>query len=711
MPIRYLYDLESDGFLDSMTRIHVLVLYNMDTKDTLVFRHNDTENTIEQGVRLLEVADLRAGHNIIGFDEHAIRKVFPDYNPIGKVIDTLVLSRVTAPDIKVFDYRLFNSGKMASNMIGSHSLKAWGIRLGKSKGDYSDDMKAQGLDPWASWNQAMEDYCVQDVEVTKELWNRAIQKKIDPRCVELEHDIHELCVEMEQNGFPFDIAAAENLASQLEQLIDPLTEKAVAEFGARHFVPKKKRVVKPQFYDPEGIQLRKEKKGEFYKPNAEWGEDMSRSWWGEVTVPKVNYSRDGVKYVKDAPHCKAEWVDFNPTSRQQIVDKLITDHNWVPNDFTDTGMPSIDDGVLRKLAGHIPVCSALADLFFVKKIYGQLKSGNKSWINCYNKDTGKIHARTNAGGTVTGRAAHSNPNIGQVPSVLLGPVFLKDGSPNPALLLPNGDWHPLAYDKRGALHTKEAPLPGFAGEYGWECRSLFHVPEEWVQVGIDLSGIEFRCLAERIAEFDGGTMIDIIVSGQDIHRYNMTMTGITDRGMIKRVLYALLYGAGDLKLGLTANPRLSLTEALQYGREVRALLMDKLPALNSVINKIKKEAQKGYLIGLDGRHLKVRSEHSALNTDLQSAAGLIAKKWLVTTRKNAIDHGMRLGWKMQDGSLGDFVMLAFVHDEQQNAVAPELAAGFAKIAIDAAAETGKYFGFKCPISAEAKIGRNWAECH
>lgn len=707
---RALFDIEGNGFLKSITRIHVLAIRDMDTGVTHVFRHNDTENTIEDGARILQDADLLVGHNIVTYDLKVIKKLFPWFAPKGLVRDTLVLSKLAAPDIRNFDFNLFNRGLMDSDTIGSHSLKAWGIRLGKHKGDYSDVMKSKGLDPWASWNQEMEDYCIGDLDVTEALWNQAVKQQISSVCVELEHDIRDLCSEMEENGFPFDLAAAEKLASELEAQIEPLREKAKTEFGHAHFVPEKRLLIRPLFYDPDGKQKKKEESGGFYTPNPAFGEDDSRAWWGKVTLPKVNYRRGDTQYVKGQPFCKAEWREFNPTSRPQIVDIMTSKWGWVPQDFTDTGMPSVDDSVLRKLADHYPVCQALADLFFTQKIYGQIKAGKHSWIRHFNKDTGCIHGHIDTGGAVTGRCTHRNPNLGQVPSVMSGAVFLKDGTPNPNFITKDGEWHPRVFDKNGAI-KKEAPLFGRDGEYGWECRSLFYVPDGWEQVGVDLMGIEFRCLAEVVAEFDNGAMIEVIVSGQDVHAYNMSLTGIKDRGLIKRVLYALLYGAGDLKLGLTAKPTASIIEAIALGKQLRATLMEGMPALRMAIDKTKQQASLGYLIGLDGRRLKVRSPHSAFNTKLQSAAGLIAKKWLVLTRKNALAAGMRCGWEMPDGELGDFVMLAFVHDEQQNAVAPELTYGFAEIAKNAAIETGQFFKLRCPINADAKIGRNWAECH
>lgn len=67
------------------------------------------------------------------------------------------------------------------------------------------------------------------------------------------------------------------------------------------------------------------------------------------------------------------------------------------------------------------------------------------------------------------------------------------------------------------------------------------------------------------------------------------------------------------------------------------------------------------VLGLDKRVIYVRSEHSALNTLLQSAGALICKKWVCLVEENMRKAGYRHGWKDTDGRDGDFAMMAWVH--------------------------------------------------
>ena len=54
-------------------------------------------------------------------------------------------------------------GNMPTKLYGSHSLKAYGYRLGVYKGDFGE------TSDWKEWSQEMQDYCVQDVKVTEKL--------------------------------------------------------------------------------------------------------------------------------------------------------------------------------------------------------------------------------------------------------------------------------------------------------------------------------------------------------------------------------------------------------------------------------------------------------------------------------------------------------------------------------------------------------------
>mgnify|MGYP003133065410 CR=1 FL=1 len=170
-----IFDLETNGLLHDLTRIHCLSIYDSETDEIESFNdERDNAYSITEGLGKLSTADSIIGHNIIGFDLPSIRKLYPFFSTTARVIDTLILSRLYFPDILLnkLDYstkeRLEKEGledPMPGQLRGRHSLEAWGYRLKHYKGEFSKTTD------WKSWSPEMQTYCEQDVSVTKSLCN------------------------------------------------------------------------------------------------------------------------------------------------------------------------------------------------------------------------------------------------------------------------------------------------------------------------------------------------------------------------------------------------------------------------------------------------------------------------------------------------------------------------------------------------------------
>ena len=200
-----------------------------------------------------------------------------------------------------------------------------------------------------------------------------------------------------------------------------------------------------------------------------------------------------------------------------------------------------------------------------------------------------------------------------------------------------------------------------------------------------------------MAKHDGGEYAKVILEG-DIHSVNQSAAGLPTRDNAKTFIYAFLYGAGDAKLGSIVG------KGRQAGAKLRSKFLAGLPALEKLVRGVKKRAaEKGYLIGLDGRKLHIRSDHAALNTLLQSAGALVMKKALVILDADLQAAGLVPGVHYE--------FLANVHDEWQIEVDEDKAEFVGKTAQAAIRKAGDYFGFRCPLDGEFKIGRNWAETH
>ena len=169
------FDLETNGlsFTNEDPRIHCIALHFAKDERTEAFNDEaystsakelpmGSNYSITTALSHLEVADVIVGHNIIGFDLPYIHHLYPWFNPRGTIIDTLLLSRLYHPNLLDIDKK--NAWKnMPTKLYGSHSLKAYGYRLGVYKGDFGE------TSDWKEWSQEMQDYCVQDVKVTEKL--------------------------------------------------------------------------------------------------------------------------------------------------------------------------------------------------------------------------------------------------------------------------------------------------------------------------------------------------------------------------------------------------------------------------------------------------------------------------------------------------------------------------------------------------------------
>lgn len=178
----------------------------------------------------------------------------------------------------------------------------------------------------------------------------------------------------------------------------------------------------------------------------------------------------------------------------------------------------------------------------------------------------------------------------------------------------------------------------------------------------------------------------------DIHTRNAEAAGI-DRSTAKTMVYALLYGCGIAKLGTI------LGVGTKEAENTLDNFYSNTPKLRPLITKVQGYAKEGWVPGLDNRRVQVRSEHAALNTLLQSCGAIIAKQWNIEMHKTFRQRKLEVR------------QVAFVHDEIQIEAAESDAEEVASIMEESAVKAGIALGFRCPIAAESKVGRNWYETH
>ena len=159
------FDLETNGLLRDLTKIHCLAIYDLDEATTYIYNdEGGSKEPLIRGITRLEEADSIIGHNVIGFDCPCITSLYPFFNRTSGVIDTLLLSRLFHPDLLAIDTKR-KWDNMPLQLYGRHSLEAYGHRLKCYKGSFGKTTD------WSDWSQEMEDYMEQDVVVTTKLWH------------------------------------------------------------------------------------------------------------------------------------------------------------------------------------------------------------------------------------------------------------------------------------------------------------------------------------------------------------------------------------------------------------------------------------------------------------------------------------------------------------------------------------------------------------
>ncbi len=339
---------------------------------------------------------------------------------------------------------------------------------------------------------------------------------------------------------------------------------------------------------------------------------------------------------KTGKQLKDKVTVFNLASRKQIADRLMG-LGWKPSKHTEKGQPIVDETTLENI--KIPEAQMIAEYLMMQKRVGLIDS----WLKFVQPDD-RVHGAVITNGAVTGRMTHHSPNMGQIPSV--------------------------------------------SKPYGDRCRQLWTVDDGSVLVGTDLSGIELRCLAHYMND---KAWTEELLNG-DIHQKNAKAAGI-DRPTAKTMVYALLYGCGIGKL----------SSILDTSKRQAQITLDNFyrntPKLKQLMEKVQKVAAQGYVPGLDGRRIVVRSEHAALNTLLQGCGAIIAKQWCIEAHK--VFKAKRIPVKQ----------VAFVHDEIQIETEEKYGEDVAAIMVQSAAKAGTTLGFRCPVDAESKIGKNWFDTH
>lgn len=341
---------------------------------------------------------------------------------------------------------------------------------------------------------------------------------------------------------------------------------------------------------------------------------------------------------KTGKRLKDKITEFNPASRQQIASRLI-ELGWVPTELTPTGQPKVDEKTLSHCS--IPVAETLATYFMLQKRSALVKSWIKSCT-----DENRVHCKYRTLGAITNRMSCVDPNLQQVPAVRV--------------------------------------------QYGKECRELFKAATGNKLLDTDAAGLELRVLAHYMND---DKFTKEVLEG-DVHTANQRMAGLDTRDQAKTFIYALLYGAGDAKIGAVVNG------SAKDGAELRSRFMSNMPAYKRLSEAvIRKGESEGRLKAIDGRVLRVRSGHASLNTLIQGSSAVLMKKWFMY-----VDHYLR---RRRIRSK----IVAMIHDELVLESAEKDVDATTESVILSISQVNKAYSLRCKLECDVQVGNNWSEIH
>jgi DNA polymerase I-like protein with 3'-5' exonuclease and polymerase domains len=369
-----IFDIETDGLLDTLSRLHCLVAHTYE--DNQLLEETIVTNPLELA-NFLSNQEILVGHNVKRYDFPAIEKL-TGYKHTGQVIDTLALSWYLYPN------------------EAEHGLEVWGERVGVAKPVITD---------WE--NLETEDYinrCRQDVVINSIIFGNFINYLKE---LYQNEDYHRLmayltwkldcAAEQEANPLTIDRDHCKKVLQDILTLID---EKKANLANAMPKVNKYTVKKKPSKMFTV--------KGELTKAGVNWLEllaenDLEADFEGEITLIKST-------------------EEPNPTSTTQLKAWLFslgwqpTVFNYVKENESTRAVPQIQDKD-KKLCPNIlvlaetyPVLNELKGLFMLQHRIGVLNG----FLECSNEQ-GKMSAQI-AGFTNTLRFKHKKP-VANLPSV------------------------------------------------------------------------------------------------------------------------------------------------------------------------------------------------------------------------------------------------------------------------------------------------------
>lgn len=612
------FDIETDGLLDDVTKIHCIALKIGGTEE--LYSGSQIPIALE---KIQRWKGLVIGHNICSFDLPALKKLVPNFklHSEATIIDTLLLGCILDPE------------------AGILSLENWGEKLGI-------EQKVQHED-WSVYTHGMGRRCQSDCRINEKAFQHLANKEhyaLVAEALNLEQQVALIHASQSQYGVKFDIPKAIAFMKQLDKEKAQVEERVVKAGPWKGIIPAvaKKRQEEYRSETHDGIWPWR-KDGAYTKVTERWfeGTKLPEGAYNKVTFEPFNPNND--EEVREV----LLGLGWRPTEWNTVRDKMTGEVRVTSPKLTEDSFHTLPEGLGQDIA-----------------LFNTL-SHRRSWLLGKKKTSGAL-TKIRSDGRISSQAFTCGTNTSR-------------------------------YRHQGAVCN----IPRVTTKYGREMRELFCVPKGRKQVGVDLSGIEARMLAHFLLNGNytkAKETAALILSPDkknDFHSFNAKQWGVS-RDIAKNTLYALMYGAGNKKLAITAGKPES------YGAKLKRDFYKAHPGIKELIADLETAYdRKRWIKGIDGRPLYIRQKNRLLNTLLQNAATIVFKRWMVELAQ----------WSMRSEVKGKVSQIIAYHDELQFECSPEIAAQWADVCEGAAERIGRKMKLKIPIAAEGKIGMNWGDCH
>ena len=663
--MRLVIDTENDNLLQGVTRSWIIGYKNLDTGEVKAYLEGDLGWKAD-----FDKCTLAIGHNIVGYDEMVLEKLYNYHFPkTTKVHDTMLMSLVV-------NYNRFPNSQ--------HSLANWGELLGLPKIEFHD---------FSHYSPEMHTYWERDLDLTEKVYKTVLKEYRDIAArstrigtyLRAENAVAKWCARAELYGWPFDKPAAELLLAKMEAERKICSDLLLPKLGNKTVAVDKENGVVP----PKTPKWRKD--GAYDAHTCRWfGVDE----WSGVEDDRL----------VEGPYSRIEFVDLDLNSVSDVKIFLFR-HGWQPTEYNTKPNP-VGRGLVKtspKITEDSLECMEGNGKLYCDFLTTSSRAGIlKGWINNCDADN-RLHGECFTIGTPSMRARHSViVNVPAADSVW--------GKEMRSLFTCKPGWKLVGCDSsgnqaRGLAHYLRSPkyvdllLNGDVHTYN---ANILDSVLRGAGIGVSWDAyLESQGITddkpytpEQLAAFEakGETPPKLHTRAENFAKRK--------RAAAKRILYAFLFGASGLKLW---SYIFSLQDEAK-GKKLKLGFTKAVPGFKALLDKLEniygdsKKRGDGYIPGIAGNKLYCNSFHKLLVYLLQACEKATCSAALMLAVENLEKEGIL------------YQPVMFMHDEIDFMVPEEFAERAKEIGTSAFKEGPKLLGVEI-MDGEGKIGNNWYEIH